>query len=492
MRKHELLHHILHTNNNPSCPSSQIISDRCKYDATRPSISGPGPFQFSYTDFFSCSTSGDGGAIVCSASGASLSIEDCTFIDCICTTSYHGAAIFAKSLSLVSVTSSLFLWNTNVQQAHCGAALFLHTVSSVAVHEDTVIHSYVLHDGGAVDIENGVSADIGKKTFYNCRFIHCRGAESNGGAIFVYQNNYNDFLTNSLFSSCSNNQAGAVLLCDSTYTGSRYPIQFCLFHANSATSNGKDILFSNIQSSTYPISHSFTTSSGGNRVYPEHWDTTKQQDNWFPDGIEVFILTDSTQENTHIAATIRDIKTNIYECTFDFTEIIYSIICSGLTHKTRLSFTSSNSSFIYCVRRHNRKFASQKNNFIYSTRKRDNNRETLSRRQSLTSSVAHSFTHTDFTNCESTGSNPGGAIYCTSGSLKLEDCTFTNCKSYNRSGAVYFRCQNLCNDTNNLFVNSSSGWHTGTFDDWSATQSIHSSSTFINSITPGHFGIINR
>ena len=66
-----------------------------------------------------------------------------------------------------------------------------------------------------------------------------------------------------------------------------------------------------------------------------------------------------------------------------------------------------------------------------------------------------------------------------------------NCKSANRSGAVFFQCRNSCHDSNNLFVNSSSDSHTGTFDDWLATNSIHSASKYINSTTPGHFGIIN-
>ena len=111
---------------------------------------------------------------------------------------------------------------------------------------------------------------------------------------------------------------------------------------------------------------------------------------------------------------------------------------SGLTHETQFSFTSSNSSFIECLRKHIINILSQNCNFVLSRGKDNNDRNTISRRQELTSQSEHSFRSTDFDKCESTGSNSGGAIYCTSGSLTIEDCTFKTCKSPSGSGgAVY-------------------------------------------------------
>ena len=114
------------------------------------------------------------------------------------------------------------------------------------------------------------------------------------------------------------------------------------------------------------------------------------------------------------------------------------------------------------------------------------------RRSPLSGGSAYTFTSTDFDHCESQQSSAdGGALCCLLGSLTIEDCSFTNCQSVNRSGAVFFQSQNLCNDTNNLFVNCSSDWHSGTFDDWSATKSIHSESKYINSDAGGGCGIMN-
>ena len=143
------------------------------------------------------------------------------------------------------------------------------------------------------------------------------------------------------------------------------------------------------------------------------------------------------------------------------------------------------------MRRHHTSHFSRTNNYHLSSIKSDSNRNTISTRQYITSSGTHSFAHTDFNNCQATGSNYGGAIYCISGALRIEDCTFKNCQSSDRSGAIFFSSPNLCNDTNNFFVNSSAEGYTGVFDEFRATTSFHSSSTYMNSIAKGYFGILN-
>ena len=143
------------------------------------------------------------------------------------------------------------------------------------------------------------------------------------------------------------------------------------------------------------------------------------------------------------------------------------------------------------MRRHHTSLFSWINNYHLSTIHNENDRVMITRRQELRGKSAYSFRSTDFDKCETSGTADGGAIYCTTGSLAIEECIFTNCKSSNRSGSVFFQCTYVCNDTNNLFVNSSSDLHTGTFDDWSATKSIHSQSIYINSHAEGIFGIMN-
>lgn len=121
-----------------------------------------------------------------------------------------------------------------------------------------------------------------------------------------------------------------------------------------------------------------------------------------------------------------------------------------------------------------------------------NQRTTIAIRQELTGYSQYSFFCTDFDHCESSlSSDKGGAIYCETGALMIENCSFINCKSEERSGAVFFCCSFTCRDINNFFANNSGSKHTGTFDDASSTDSVHSLSKYVNSTTPGHFGIMN-
>ena len=111
---------------------------------------------------------------------------------------------------------------------------------------------------------------------------------------------------------------------------------------------------------------------------------------------------------------------------------------------------------------------------------------------SLSGGGTYSFAHTDFDLCESdSSSGDGGAIYCTLGSLTIENCTFTECTSSGRGGSVYFECSYACTDIGNSFTSSSSSSHTGTFDEFEATGSVHKSSKYIHSVCNGYFGTMN-
>ena len=131
-----------------------------------------------------------------------------------------------------------------------------------------------------------------------------------------------------------------------------------------------------------------------------------------------------------------------------FCASFYGILCPGLTSKTKLSFTSLNSSFTECVR----------SNYIFSLHAPSINfhdiTDTLElwkdeyfsdndHKPVLSSTVGdHSFTSCTFVDLSS--EHNGGAICYTYGSsLFIDQCTFTRCKtteSYTHScggGAVY-------------------------------------------------------
>ena len=143
------------------------------------------------------------------------------------------------------------------------------------------------------------------------------------------------------------------------------------------------------------------------------------------------------------------------------------------------------------MRKHYTRSIPPNNSFFSSLTRSENSRTQITDRTPYTSGSSHSFTHTDFVSCKATGNTHGGAIYCTCGALTIEDCYFTNCQSAQRGGAVFFQCYYSCKDINNFYVNISGETETGTFDDWHATPSVHSSSTFINSKAGGIFGILN-
>ena len=112
----------------------------------------------------------------------------------------------------------------------------------------------------------------------------------------------------------------------------------------------------------------------------------------------------------------------------------FTILCSGLTEKTKLSFTSSNSSFSDCVR---------KDACLLSSLSSFNTDYVGSFSTRLPLSTTANFTSCRFT-CEGPA---GGAIYFydTSASLSVSQCTFEKCNSTaDHGGAIYgIRCGSI-------------------------------------------------
>ena len=133
------------------------------------------------------------------------------------------------------------------------------------------------------------------------------------------------------------------------------------------------------------------------------------------------------------------------------------ILCSGLTEKTKLSFTSSNSSFSDCVR--TQQFKDSTNSDHCSTTTSNNQvlydscteHHFSSTKVFLSTSTIHSFTHCIFTNMYCTD-DKAGAISCTQSStvITLHCCTFESCSSIDRGGAVF-----VSGDSNTLTVTDS-------------------------------------
>ena len=140
---------------------------------------------------------------------------------------------------------------------------------------------------------------------------------------------------------------------------------------------------------------------------------------------------------------------------------IYVIVRSGLILKTKLSFTSSNSSFTECVRK---KALNNPISNVYPTYKNCiNNNGTitscegpdiLSGRVISSSATFISCTFTSLTSSES-----GGAISFTHGdTLSVDQCAFTDCTSthsvqhYEGGGGVFSNCGSLLSVTSSTFI----------------------------------------
>ena len=161
-------------------------------------------------------------------------------------------------------------------------------ILSVTIYDDIFTSSYVNTDGGAVYMDCSSLASNIDQVINTCTFINCKGDSSARGGVCAPMNNqYNNFIANSLFSECCNAYTGVLWLnyLSITYPSSssgNYPVQFCFFNKNYLTSSnndGRDIYLSGCsESNSKPILCSFTTSTAHNSVYPEHSDETMQHD----------------------------------------------------------------------------------------------------------------------------------------------------------------------------------------------------------------------
>ena len=279
--------HLQHTqftkeiNDNPYC-SSQTISGRCVYH-THPSLPTSGPYLFIDTDFLSCSSSSNGSAISCSKPSASLTVERCTFDSCNCG-NYSGGAIYAKSLSLLSVKNSLFSSCGGDHKVYQGGAISIESVHAMLIRENFFLKCYSSENAGALDMRNSGSEQT-ELPLQSSSFIHCEcltGGGASGGALEA-SGNACGFCSSVLFAYCKAYYGGASWLGASYFPNS---ICFSFFTGNNGNvSLGNDIAFHNY---LYAIGdsiflHSFTTTND-NRLacFVEGLNRKAINQDWFP------------------------------------------------------------------------------------------------------------------------------------------------------------------------------------------------------------------
>ena len=151
------------------------------------------------------------------------------------------------------------------------------------------------------------------------------------------------------------------------------------------------------------------------------------------------------------------------------TDTFYGILCSGITAKTNLSFTSSNSSFSECVRKHHIcqsntiTYQDTENNIIVSaenhhfenaTETVNNNTHTSPGRVRLTASAT--FMSCEWKQCSA--GHGGGIFFLSTGTLTVKDSSFTSCSSNdladssNGGGGAIFANNGSLSVTSTTFV----------------------------------------
>ena len=137
------------------------------------------------------------------------------------------------------------------------------------------------------------------------------------------------------------------------------------------------------------------------------------------------------------------------------TNFIDSIFCKGLTEKTKLSFASSNSSFIEHMRK--------PLYYGFSSSSSDNACTSPSYEGCSFTNPNHltPYTDTTFTSCNFTNlvsDSDGGAIFCTGNrKLYIEECSFEECiSSSGHGGAIYVDGASSFTSKKTLFTNCNS------------------------------------
>ena len=155
-----------------------------------------------------------------------------------------------------------------------------------------------------------------------------------------------------------------------------------------------------------------------------------------------------------------------------YEEIFYGILCSGLTEKTRLSFTSSNSSFSECVRNHNLKLSYNKQIAECITTHKEHCVNT--QQNPLKEGVSHCIISCTF-NSISSPVPRGGVLYLhhtsqsSTTSLTVDRCIFDTCNTTATAtevyggGAIYVDCGSFYLSSS-IFIQCSSKSYGGAID----------------------------
>ena len=284
VRKHDKLQHPF-SNDVPQCTSTLYSQDTpCQYTGQGLSYSS-GTNIFKYVEFKSCWSSVNGGAISCT--GGTLSVLSSSFSSCSAN-GKKGGAIYAFSLSLLSVQNSLFNPSGGSHQTTSGGAIALNSVLLMSISSSLFIRCFSSGDAGAIDMRN-CGSEQRNVPISCCSFLSCEcwyDSGSSGGA-FEVSGSKCYFFSCSLFSSCKAIQGGGAMWLEPSFVTNA--ISFSFFTANNAQSNQGRDCYIRVQTSVALFLHSFSLSSEPHlSASDSNWKLLNLPNNWLPQGCNSF------------------------------------------------------------------------------------------------------------------------------------------------------------------------------------------------------------
>ena len=113
-------------------------------------------------------------------------------------------------MASLCITNSFFECTKETPQALHAEAMYLHSITSVTIHNNVFSKCCVDSIGGAVLISRCCSAENKETLIDNCKFLSCKGTSDCGGGLYAEHNEYDNFLINTLFSRFSNMRRGGI------------------------------------------------------------------------------------------------------------------------------------------------------------------------------------------------------------------------------------------------------------------------------------------
>ena len=246
------------------------------------------------------------GAISCHTSGASVIIHTCIFLHCTSSAPLSSfafasisGAVYVKAIKEIRVDASSFHYCSapqNVSDNEGAGAICINAVTQdISIAHSDFISCFTGSSGGGVQFESLQTSAVGPQTVMSCIFVQCvgKGSSPDGGALSLWHSSYTIGCTDCLFSECSADTGGALVLGYSPSTAD-HPLRYLFFNKNSGiTGNDVCIYYDSVANSG--VLFSCFSSSKPRRVgfWKVDWsvNTTLTHDEWLPqtnDIIKVF------------------------------------------------------------------------------------------------------------------------------------------------------------------------------------------------------------